>query len=230
MHTKIPSAPTLLVVLAFLGLPAAATASNEPTLTYPTGSLLPVGSKIRGTNVGGFKVTTTSGTILWECPLNQVTGTLRKNSGSEVEADIESVTVAGTGLGGACTKTGIETHWIVNPETNGLPWCLRSTPAMKEDEVQIRGGACSGASRSIRTVFRTTITGETPSVVDCVYEHSGAITGTYTTHPSSDAIMTFNGSEWALVAGTFICGISWKLDMTITLEKDEGTTSPTYIS
>jgi hypothetical protein len=221
---------TAFVVLA--GLPSTAAALNDPDLTFPTGTMLGIGSKFKATNVGnGLKFTDTSGNAIWECPVTALTGTLGKNNGSEIEADIESFAVSGTAFDGRCTTTGFmpETHLIVNPATNGLSWCLRSTPTMKDDEFQIRGGACSSAARPIRIVWLTTFTGKEPVAIECVYERTGTITGTYKTHPE-DAILTFADAEWVLKSGGMFCGLAWKLDMSFTLERDEATASPLYLS
>ena len=121
--------------------------------------------------------------------------------------------------------------WIFNPGTNGLPWCLRSTPVMKDDEVQIRGGSCTAPSHPIRLVQLTTIGTEGGGIdgFECVYERTLAITGSFTTSPE-DAIVSFPGVEWNLTAGGITCGITLKIDFTVTLERDEAITAPFYIS
>jgi len=224
----------LLAFAACAALPAVAAAVNDPQLTFPTGTLLSTGGKLKGTNVGSGPIfTSTSGANLLECSKTEVTGTLTKNKGSEIEADIETFSASGTGPEGRCTSEGVlpTTDWIFNPASNGLPWCLRSTPAMKDDEVQIRGGSCTGAGRSIRLVQLTTIaTPEAPpDVLECVYERTTPISGTYSTDPE-DAIMLFSGAEWTKTAGGVTCAVAWKLDFNFTLERDEGTASPFYIS
>ena len=224
---------TLVALAACTIVPSIAAATNDPDLTFPTGTLLATGGKLKGTNVGsGPTFTSTSGTSLLECTKNEVTGTLTKNNGSEVEADIETFNASGTGPEGRCTGTGVlpVTWWSFGPTTNGLPWCLKATPAMKDDEVQIRGGSCVSASRPIRLVQWTTIgpVGEDVTV-ECVYERTAAISGTYSTHPE-DAIMIFSGVEWTKTAGGVACAVAWKLDFNFTLERDEAVTAPFYIS
>ncbi|HET9678309.1 MAG TPA: hypothetical protein VFP21_12485 [Solirubrobacterales bacterium] len=223
-----------LVAFVFCAIaPSPASATNTPALTFPTGTLLSVGSKIRGHNTGLFKTTGALGTI--ECLSSGMTGTLRKNNGFEVEADIESFSVSSTGTGGACTSPpgGFAIDWGFSPTTNGLPWCLRSTQAkMKDDEVQIRGGSCSEASRPIRIAIFTTIGTEGGGVdsIECLYERSSALVGTYTTEPE-DALVTFTEAEWLFKSGnTLICPEAWKLDFSQTLELDQVGGGALYIS
>jgi hypothetical protein len=225
----------LVTLAAFALVPPIAAATNDPDLTQPTGTMLATGSKIKGTNVGVGPAFTSNGTNLLQCSKAELTGTLTKNNGSEVEADIETFTASGTAPEGRCTGTGVLpiTHWVFNPGTNGLPWCLRSTPTMKDDEVQIRGGSCTAESRPIRLVQLTTFeTFEKPTdVIECVYERSAAITGTYTTDSTGDGILAFTGAEWKLTAGGVACGTTWTVDLgTVTLERDEATVVPFYIS
>jgi hypothetical protein len=226
---------TLAVLAACALVPAIAAATNDPDLTFPTGTMLATGGKFKGTNVtSGPIFTSNSGAALLECSKQESTGTLTKNNGSEVEADIESLTVSGTGPEGRCTGTGVlpATDWIFNPGTNGLPWCLKSTPTMKDDEVQIRGGSCSAASRPMRLIQLTTIeTFEKPTdVIECVYERTAAITGSYSTDPE-DALLNMTGAEWIKTAGGVACAVAWTIDFKfLTLERDEAPASPFYIS
>jgi hypothetical protein len=236
MKRKLLAVPVALgVLVAYALVPAIAAAINDPDLTQPTGTMLTTGSKFKGTNVGAAPTFTTyAGSALLQCTKSELTGTLTKNNGTEVEADIETLSVSGTGPEGRCTGTGVfpPTHWIFNPGTNGLPWCLRSTPTMKDDEVQIRGGSCTAASRPIRLVQHTTIaTSEKPTdVLECVYERTAAITGTYSTHPE-DAILNLSGAEWVRTEGGITCAAAWTVDLgLLTLERDEATTAPFYIS
>ncbi len=224
---------TLLALTVCATAPSIAAAANAPDLTFPTGTLLGVGSNLKGTNQGNsLRFTSSSGMSFWECTKTELTGTLTKNKGSEIEADIESFGISGTGSEGRCTGTILpRTDWVFNPAANGVPWCLRSTSGMKEDEVQIRGGSCSGEARAIRIVQITTF--ETPEggidAVECVYQRTAAVPGTYTTDPQ-DAVMTFSEVEWILTTGGLACSATWKLDFNFTLERDEATASPLYIS
>lgn len=200
-----------LLILALCALPQAAIAVNSPEVTYPTGTKLATESAVRAVNVGDTKLTSTGGTLT--CSSAALEGILKKNSGTEVEVDIESATFA---AGGECTSTDGATVSAA-PSKNGVPWCLRSTPEFVADEFQIRGGRCSDAVRPIRFIANTTTT--TPG--ECVYERSGAIVGSYKTSPE-DALLTSNGVTYSRVSGSFSCPESISLDTSITLEKDEG--------
>src|SRR5690349_14467750 len=71
--------------------------SAGPTLTFPTGTKLTAGAKVRGHSVGSITLTSASGEALLQCSAGETTGTLKKNSGTEVEVDIEGASYAGTG-------------------------------------------------------------------------------------------------------------------------------------
>ena len=193
--------------------------SAGPRLTFPTGTTLATGSKVRGTSVGSIKMTTSTGTV--ECTSGEVTGTVKKNSGTEIEADIESA--AFTGI---CSSPLGNVSWTFKPATNGLPWCLRATSAMAVDAFQIRGNNCASASRPIRMFSEQFATFTS---LECLYERSAPLSGTYTTHPE-DAVLKFNNATFLEVEpkkGS--CPDEAQLDSSMTLEqKVEG--KPLYIS
>lgn len=207
---------------ALLVLPSAASAS--PQLTYPTGTLLGTGNTIRMHNVGSIRILTTEGANATECSSGQITGTLRKNSGTEIEADIESFTTSGTGAGGECTGA-FSTSYTMNfsPATNGLPWCLRATSGMGADQFQIRGNKCSAESRPIRYSINLKGTGE------CVYERTTPLTGSFTTEPE-DAQIPVAKMEFKKVSGSLLCPTATVWEMLFTMERDVVGTNPVYIS
>lgn len=217
----------LLIALGavFVVFPCSASAANDPDLTYPTGTMLGTGSKVRADNVGDVKFTTDEGTYV--CSYWGTTGTLTKNSGTEFEANVETAAVAGKGAEDKCTTSSApigDFKLTPSPSTNGLPWCIRSTAAMKEDEVQIRGGSCGGEAKPIRITFDV----KAPSFY-CIYERAAAIKGTYATHPE-DALLTTTGVETNLVRGTVTCPTVLKSDTVMTVEADKEVNEPTYIS
>jgi hypothetical protein len=158
-----------------------------------------------------------------------MTGTLTKNNGTEVEGNVTSATFSGTGSEGRCTASFGNSTVNPSPATNGLPWCIRSTPAMATDEVQIRGNECSKAARPIRFLLNT-------AVGECAYERTTPVVGTYTTdtpiHGNSDAVIHIFEQLFTGVAGTngFFCPAEGLLDMTFTLETDTGTAEPLFFS
>ena len=220
-----------LMALAAIGAFAAATASANPVITHPTGTVLATGTKILGTSVGETKMTSNLGTI--SCSDATLTGTLTKNNTAEgVEGDIESAAFTGTGTTAAgepspeCTTTFAGNVSVTpNPATNGLPWCVKATTAT--DEVQIRGGSCTAASRPIRftMVFTSGLIGT------CVYQRTAAAVGTLTTDVSGqDATAEISEQEWTKFEGGAGCPSFGKLDMKFTLETDTETASPMYFS
>lgn len=194
--------------------------SPGPLLTFPTGTAFAVGSKIRGRNVGEVKMT--SGTTL-TCSAAEVTGTLKKNNGTEIEADIESASYSGTATAGFCTSGLGNVTWTFNSATNGLPWCLRATSKMAADEFQLRGNSCASASRPIRLVY------ETMAATSCLYERSAALAGSMTTHPE-DAVLKFTDATFLEVEPkSASCPDETQLDSSLTLERNEAGTHPMYI-
>ena len=202
-------------------VPSSALATNSPEVTYPTGTKLAAKTKVQVTNSGESKLTWGATTIT--CSSAKWKGELTKNTGSEVEATVESATFNG---GSHCSTGGEGASIVATPSKNGVPWCLRSTPELATDDFQVRGGACGKEVLPIRLAVNTTekITQE------CVYERSGAIVGTYQTHPN-DAVLTSNEVLITRVAGSVVlCPASMKVDTSFTLEKEEGSSGPSYIS
>jgi hypothetical protein len=245
MSKKLITACMALVALAAFALPAAASAANDPDLTHPTGTLLNpatgsctgVGSTVcvTATSVGNQLLTDTSGNVLTTCSTASMTGYLSKNNGTEVEATIHNTTFAGTGgaVNGENECTGSFGNVTVHTNIgNGTPWCLRSTAGMAEDEFQVRGGACSEASRSITFVLTSTTVGT------CKYSRTEPVKGTYTTHSTGDAILTVTGSgatggtdtEFTKEEGGIFCPSNGTLDLKFTLETDNATGETLYIS
>jgi len=198
--------------------------SKGPTLTFPTGTILGTGNAVRAHNISSIKLTSTSGTTLTECTGGSTTGTVTKNTGAEVEIDIESASFTGTDTEEGCAYsfTG-GTRWTFGSATNGLPWCLRASASMASDEFQIRGNSCAGESRPIRIIADTQVNSF------CIYERKAAIDGTYTTHPE-DAKLTFNHTTLLEAEPRKeACADETQMDASFTLERDEAGTHPVYI-
>jgi hypothetical protein len=209
------------ILAAFLAMPATASAVNNPLITYPTGTLLSVGSKIKAQNLGLQLMTVELGTLA--CSSFELTGTLKKNTAIEVEIEVEKAIAGGDAAGGACTAPGVfgpSMNWTFAIATNGLPWCLRSTSAMAADEVQIRGGKCTEAARPIRFIY---------DGGGCAYERTAPMVGTLTTHPE-DAQISFAAQEFKAVEACFGIGARILFDWAFTLTKDEALGGPIYIS
>lgn len=195
--------------------------SSGPRVTYPTGTSLAAESKIKAHNVGVVSITTSLGTM--ECSFAEAAGTLNSNTGTEFKMTIESAAFKGTSTEELCTSPFGNTEWTFNTATNGVPWCLQATSAMKTDEYQIRGNSCAGASRPIRAVVETTTT------TTCSYERKAAIGGTFTTHPE-DALLRFTDDVFLETEPRqSSCPDETQMDASLTLEREEAGTHPMYI-
>ena len=215
----------LSLVATLAAVPVTASAANSP-LIVENGVAVPIGTKILTTNIGTLKFTTSIGTM--ECTTAKMTGELTKNTTGTVESSITAVEVGGTGLkqvgapAAECTTQPIfggDTSVTMNPTTNGLPWCLRSTSAMADDEFQLRGNSCANLARPIR--FAMDIT----NIGTCVYQRTGAIPGVFTTS-TTDSALVLSEVEVPKLEGSFGCPSSGKLDMTVTLETDASPSTP----
>jgi hypothetical protein len=100
---------------------------------------------------------------------------------------------------------------------------------MAEDEFTVSGGKCGGAASKIAFKILPTGLGE------CVYTATQAsIKGTFTTDTTGDALMTLTRSNtnsgFTKTSGSFVCPSSSELEMSFTLETDNGNKEPLYIS
>jgi hypothetical protein len=243
MHKKLIAACMALAAFTVFAIgPATASATNNPTLTYPTGTAIPVGTKLTATLVNGSSDlwNTTKTTKLLECTTAAMTGELIKNAGGNVESRITSMVLGGTGLKAAGEPTnectGI-TNTSATPKVSAAePWCLRSTTTMATDEFQISAGNCPGGGRP-KFLWVTTEIGS------CEYESTGVIKGTFTTDtpaggPIQDAIVHVNqpahsgeGTQgFKKIAGGVFCPTSFLREMSFTLETHNTTPEPIYIS
>lgn len=226
MHKKLMTACMALVAFAALAIaPAIASAKNDPQLTHPTGTLIPVGTKVLATNVGNTLFVDANNNPLTTCSVATMTGTILKNSGGNVEGEITTANFSGTGTKSA-TEPNVEcTGSFGNVSvTPVVPMCIRSTTAMNTDVFQVVGGKCSAPGKVKFTLASTT-------VGNCVYE-GNSVDGTFHTHPS-DAVFTVPGDDFLKtgfpkVSGSFLCPSEGFLDMDFTLETENG--EPIYIS
>jgi hypothetical protein len=230
MSKKLMTGLLALVALAALALPAVASAS--PEIGETSGGVftkLAVGSKIKATNVGNTLMTNSSGGILTECNAATLTGELTKNSGTEIEGNVTSATFTGTGSESRCTATfgnsTVTPTVTAEGGAHGLPWCIKAGGALEKDEMTVRGGKCSEAARDIRFIL------DVLGGVECEYQRTTAIPGTFTTDTSGqDATTTITKQKFSRIRGSaLVCPSEGFLDMTFTLETDTETASPLYI-
>jgi len=244
MSKKLITACLGVLALAAFALPANAFAVSA-TLTHPTGTALATGNKLTGTNIGKTLLKTDDGSAtLSECTKATLTGTLTKNSAGHIEGNITTATFSGEGaefngmkecIGlaglGNLTPTTNGTHEGVKVDgedvENGTPWCMTAGGELAANTFTVRGGTCSQASRAITFILDSTGAGE------CKYTRSTAITGTYTTDTTGDAVATIlpnATSTFTREAGGVLCPTAGTLSMTFTLETDTSPASPVWIS
>jgi hypothetical protein len=205
-----------VAMAAMAASPAGAMATNSPELVE-NGTRVEPGNLINGTKVTNALFTDSSGNILLSCEVATLTGQVTKNDGSNVEVTISSAIFTNAG-GANCSGSLGSTKVTMNPTTNGLPWCLRSTTTMATDEFQIRGNSCAGASRSMRYVL------DLPFGVECTYQRSAARIGSFTTGIGK-TILSSTTAESPLQEGSFGCPSALFLDLSFTLETDDAGTN-----
>jgi hypothetical protein len=226
--------PLLLCLAACIIGPATASAANKPVLTQPTGTVFATGVNVVGNQLGESTLYSTAGNKELDCSTATITGTLLKNAAGTIEGQITSAIFGGTGPQAAnephteCTGTGF---FGTNSSVTalGLPWCIRSTTLMAEDEFQISGGKCGGVASKIQ--FTLLPTGFT----HCIYQATQTnIKGTFTTDIGQDAVLTLvranTNTGFSKTSGNFLCPSSTELEMSFTLQTDTVPSQPIFIS
>jgi len=219
MSKKIIMACTALVAFAAFILPATASAANDPQVTEG-GVLVPHPTSITGTAVE-TKFTDTEGkNTLVLCSHAHMAGTLTENTNGTVEGSIPVGSAVFKGTGSTSTHNNL-------PECTGSfgnayvtvtsALCVRSTPAMANDEFQVTG-ACGTEGKALFTIGSTTVGA-------CKYEATGAVKGTYTTGGAQVSMTTTDtsaGSGSKLIEGGFLCPTTGALAMTFKLTTTNG--------
>lgn len=222
MRSKLITACISLV--AFAACAAVPTiASASPELTEPTGTTLAPLSLIKATNIGETTFESSSTTV--HCTGAELTGKVITNSGTHIAGEISSAHFTGSAPGGECTSGSGNVNVTETTPTNGLPWCVTSTKTAHQFE--LRGGACSAKARPIRFAMHiTTFLGS----VECPYEKTTGILGTFTTHPS-DAVLSIANQSFKRVGENGLCPAEGSLKMSFTLETDTtASADPIWIS
>lgn len=187
----------LAVFAACAVVPSIASATNDPLVTVPTGTVpTPSHEKplaVTATNVGNLVMTDVNTNPLITCHTATFTGHLETNTVSSggatgaLEGTITTAEVSGhrevSGkkthcdggfLAGAVTVTTEETA-----TPNGTPWCILANKTMPTNGFQVRGNSCTKASRPITFIL------DTGTIGKCNYQRTDPISGTYTTHPNA---------------------------------------------
>jgi len=246
MSKKLITACLGALALAAFALPANAFAVSAK-LTHPTGTALATGTKLTGTSIGTVALKTDDGSAtLSECTTAILTGSLTKNSAGHIEGNITTATFFGAGaeFNGMNECVGLAGLGNLTPTTNGThpvgtrthgedvaqgtPWCMTAGGELAANTFTVRGGTCNEAARNITFILDSTGAGE------CGYTRSTAITGTYTTDTSGEAIATISPnatSTFTREFGGVLCPTAGTLSMTFTLETDTSVSSdPVWIS
>jgi hypothetical protein len=221
MHkTLVLTLSAVAVVSGLLLSTETASAENDPVLTYPTGTRLfaapeaPV--SVVATNLGGATIKPSEFEVWYQCTTSTLTGSLERNTGSLFEITITKASFGGTAGESSCTGLGSFT----TDTGNGVPWCLRSTNSMAEDEFQIRGNSCTKEPRSL-----------TVTIAGCSYERTTPISGTFTTDTTGDGVLWFSNAKFVKEPNQVFCGNFTYLEATYTLERDTTSSAdPLYIS
>jgi len=213
------------------------------------------GTCLTGTNIGNTFLKSDDGSAtLSECATAVITGSLTKNANGHIEGDITTATFFGEGaeLNGMKECVGLAGLGNLTPTTNGThptctgtpeqcpvekidnedvangtPWCLTAGGELAANTFTVRGGTCSESARAITFILDSTGAGE------CKYTRSAAVTGTYTTDTTGDAILTIAPnatSTFTKEAGGVLCPTAGTLSMQFTLETDVTPASPVWIS
>ena len=229
MHRKLITVCAALA--AFVALALSVTSAFAVELTEPTGTKLANGVKLLTTNVNGNMIMADlNGNPLVECSTAQMTGELVSNGSSVITGNITVSKFTGTGTSSDCTSS-VGSVLVTTAIVGGLPYCLKTIE--EKDEVELRGGKCSEASRAIKLTFDFT----NPEG-KCGYEVS-SLRGTLTTDTpvgsTQDAVVHLDhaGPFHRFESTGFIslaCPEQSTLDMSFTLETDEATAKPVYIS
>jgi hypothetical protein len=212
----------LAAFAAIFVIPSMASASI--TLTAPTGTVY--NGNVIATNVAhGTEtktqtvMTTSLGNVV--CTKATVTGKILVNNGTHVLGTVETAEFAGTQgttTTGHCSGEGFIGSTVVptpnhtSDEKKSLPWCITAGP---EDKFELWGeveGSCTnGKTRPVTFTIHGTLT--------CGYEKA-VVVGTYTTHPSSDAIVTLKQTFNRMAGESAFCPATGTLDMAFTLTTD----------
>ncbi|MGN6557278.1 MAG: hypothetical protein ACTHLH_04615 [Solirubrobacterales bacterium] len=198
----------LVAFAAMAAMPALASAS--PVLKDKTGNVV-VNSKILASNVGIVKITTADGTI--ECTEAGMTGTVKKNTGTEIETDISTAVFNDKNAMGEVVPCSNPTFGEVTVTPKKFPWCIAAKSTFAADTFQLSSAACPGGG----TMEITLDTG----LGECTYTKAAPVTGSFTTgSEAAPSEFSISEVEFKKAAGGMLCPPSAKLDMKFKLFTD----------
>lgn len=199
MHKKLMMAYMAIAAFAALVVAPAASATN---LTE-NGVTISSGASVKATNVGNTLFS--AGELTTTCTAATFSGTIVKDSGGQIIAEVQAgnPSFTGTGTSGDCTSPLGNVKLTVNSKL-----CLEFASV---DSGQFNG--CSGF---------LTITLNVTNIVTCTYDRL-ELTGFITTGATGDAAFS-PGGGLSRDSGGFFCPNSGTLTMTVDLTTTNGTT------
>ncbi|MGN6587698.1 MAG: hypothetical protein ACTHKT_09545 [Solirubrobacterales bacterium] len=211
MHKKpITACLALVAFVAMAALPALASAS--PVLKDKTGNVA-VGGKILARNSGIVKITTADGTI--ECTDASMTGTVKKNNGTEIEGEISTASFNDTNASGQLVACSNPFFGDVTVTPKKFPWCIAAKNTFAADTFQLSSAGCPGGG-AMEFTLDTVFAGE------CTYTKAAPVTGSFTTGTeAAPSVLSVSELEFKKAAGGMNCPPSGKLDMNFKMFTDE---------
>jgi hypothetical protein len=201
-----------LVGLVVLGATSGPAASASPHLTEG-GTALTAGAGLSATNVGNVVRTTPFGDFT--CTGSTLQMKVIANTGTTIEAEIESATFTGPESEERCSGLGAESVTAEN-----LPWCLKAGGTLAADTFEIRGGKCSEAAKPLKWATRNPF-GE------CTF-NAPKMMGTFTTGGTQAHLTIFKQEATRGFGMTCISAFRW--DVTYSLETTASPFAPVTIS
>jgi hypothetical protein len=189
MNRKILGICTALAALVALAIVPAMGLATSPVLTYA--KAVATGQKITAIGEETAEFVGSNG-VSWSCNDFWLTGSVHKNSETEITFTIEGASFAnGTDTGGTedCSSSlGVAVKVTIPGLTNEggtKHWCIRTNNELL-DEFDLKGKGCTDEGAEELT-FKLNFTG----LLDCAYKRSTPLTGSYTTN-SSPATLKLN--------------------------------------
>jgi len=137
------------------------------------------------------------------------------NTGTTIEAEVESATFTGTETEGRCTGLGAERVTAKN-----LPWCLKAGGGLAADTFELRGGKCSEAAKPL--------TWEMPNAFGSCFHTTPKMTGSFSTGGTQAHLTLYQQSTIRESGSGCLENLKW--DATYSLETTASPFSPLTIS
>jgi len=201
-----------LVLVAFMAMAAVpALALASPVLKDKTGNVV-VGGKIVAKNVGIVKFTTGANTI--ECTDASLTGTVVKNTGTEIDGEVSTAAFNDTNGSGQLVPCSNAAFGNVTVVPKKFPWCIVAKNTFAPDTFQISSAGCPGGGVMEFTLDATFLE-------ECTYTKAAPVTGSFTTGTeAAPSELSISEEEFKLASKGLGCPASGKLDLKLKLYTD----------